>query len=339
MTRFGAFLMATIVLIASQSIFVAEGTEMSDTAKLFDELIAAGGAAYAQARAAFLAKDDAAEFLKSAESNGDDTKRWLAEILSARLSHGDEFERLEAAFDAKMPVLVLGRPNRSHVRRPSGADLYTGFLLSTEQAPKISLQYADISPGVRYEQEVLVRYYESIRLPMSDFWKPFLGEILLKGWMPSKVPSAPETKPLADQNLDENGIPRERQRTLTSDDYLRQSVLLLGKLGEQRAAPHIADLLADKGQDGRTRLLAARALGFLKTDRSMETLLSLVEDDQTAPWVRVEVFGALARLKDDRAVPALERIAANPDDTLLGAYGPRRWKAEARAALSMIQAP
>lgn len=311
---------------------------MSDAAKLFNQLMTDRGADYVRARDALLSRNDAAEYLNSQKSNAGDAERWMAEILLQRLARREEFDHLETVFDAKMPVLVLGLPPAYQDRRPRGADLHTGFLLPTEQAPKRTLLGAASSPAIRQQEEAFAKYYESIRLPPSDCWKPFLSEILLKGWSPSTVPAVAEPRPLAEQVLDQKGIPRDRQPTLASDDYLRQAILLLGKLGEQRAAPRIVELLVDRVQDGRTRVLAARALGYLNSDAGLETLLQLAEDQQTVHLVRIEVFGALARLKDARAVPVLERIAANPDTTSLpGDRGPQRWKREARIALEKIQ--
>lgn len=302
--------------------------------ELFNVVVSARRPEYAVKREQLLSAAGVKSFLEDqASANASGEGRWLAEILLARLANPQEFERLEREFDEKVRHVKLGYPVLTAARRPIvRADILDGLLTPEEAVPVEATSGRDLAPQV-------IRFYQGTQLSVSDCWKPFLGELLLKGWSPTKVAPAPEPKPLAEQKLDENGIPRERKPTLASDDYVRQAVLLLGKLGEPRAVPHIVDLLVDKSQDGRTRLLAARALGFVKSDSSIEAILRLVEDEQTPPWVRIEIFSALARLKDDRAVPVLERIAANPDDTMLpGGLGPARWKREAQSALMKIRA-
>jgi hypothetical protein len=333
MLRFIRYVIVSGVAVSLQPVLRMEGAEMTIQG-LFDAAISARGAEYAAIRGQLLAAPaDAKAFLTNvAPTHANAETRWLAETLLARLGNPDEFARLEKELDAKVRLVKLGYPNRTPLSSPlTRADLWIGIRLPDEAVPDRTNAGRDVSPEVK-------EFHQAARLSTSEQWKPFLGEVLLKGWSPTAVPRVAEPKPLAEQTLDDNGIPRDRKPMLASDDHLRQAILLLGKFGEQRAVPRIADLLMDKSQDGRTRVLAARALGYLKSDQSLETLLRLVEDEQTAPWVRIESFGALARLKDERAAPALERMIANLDDTSLpGDLGPQRWKREARSALMRIR--
>ncbi|HVA51377.1 MAG TPA: hypothetical protein VNH11_33860 [Pirellulales bacterium] len=63
-----------------------------------------------------------------------------------------------------------------------------------------------------------------------------------------------------------------------------------------------------------------------------------MEDKQTVPRVRLEVFDALARLKDAKALPVLERIASGEAAIPAPAWlGPEGWANNARAALAKIR--
>jgi HEAT repeat protein len=107
--------------------------------------------------------------------------------------------------------------------------------------------------------------------------------------------------------------------------------------GEQRATSLLVGFLSDKARDAGTRLLAARALGLLKSASALDTLLPMAEDENTNELVRIEVFRAIGRVKDNRSLATLERVKTRPLVKLPGGYGPDKWALEAQAALRQIR--
>jgi hypothetical protein len=281
-----------------------------------------------------LEKMDATAFLqeKAVNAVGDDA-RWFAEILLASLANSDEFDRLERVFADKVRLVKLGFPSLAVNPRPAPVAYLNGLRLWEEAVPTVDSRGKPLRPKV-------IAFIEAAGIPPSDQWKPFLGEVLLKGWQPSTVPPAPEPDYGPPEDRDEDGIPYsfEHERTLNTDDFLRQAIILLGKLGEKRAAPRMAAILDDGTLHTITRELAAKALAALNVEAGFPTLLKLAEDDGALSGVRIAVIRAVGQMKDARAVPVLERIAANPDNTLLrGNVGPKRYKQEARVALRKIR--
>jgi ATP-dependent DNA helicase RecQ len=85
-------------------------------------------------------------------------------------------------------------------------------------------------------------------------------------------------------------------------------------LGESGLPEHVPELVnALNDPDGNVRRLAASALGKLRAAAAVEPLLTLL-DKEPGPQVRQYAIKALGQIKDERARPALERIAANPNE-------------------------
>jgi hypothetical protein len=312
-----------------------EGVEMTEREQLFKNALSAQGPEYVRLRKRLLLeKMDATAFLqeKAVNAVGDDAS-WFAEILLARLTNFDEFGRLERVFADKVRLVKFGQPSTRVKPMPHLFAFLHGLSLWDEAIPQVTASGEAQRPK-------MIEFYRRTRIPESDYWKPFLGEVLLKGWQPSTVPPAPEPDYGPPEDRDEYGMPYsfEHERTLNTDDFLRQAIILLGKLGEKRAAPRMAAILDDGTLHTITRELAAKALAALNVEAGFPTLLKLAEDDGALSGVRIAVIRALGEMKDARAVPVLERIAANPDNTLLrGNVGPKRYKEEARVALRKIR--
>lgn len=93
---------------------------------------------------------------------------------------------------------------------------------------------------------------------------------------------------------------------------LRQYLALaLGRLGDQRAVPHLIEALKD--QDTETRLYAAWALGVLKANEAVPELIKFLESDD--PALRKMGAHVLGALGDARALPGLrEALEDSVDD-------------------------
>ena len=311
------------------------GAESSEAEQDFKNCVSAQGAEYATARDELLRRgDQAVAILKSkAAESTEPQERLLAEILLSRLQHADEFAGLEKTFDEKVRLIKLGHPVRTILGRPrTDVAFNRGLLLPQESPPTKAGSGRDLSPEV-------MEFYKNTRLPESPHWKPLLGEIVLKGWLPMSpitLPPAP-SPPGPDARPSDWGDPyTPGPPTVTSDGFVEQALLLIGKLREERAAEHVLAIVQDAKQPSRKRALAARSLGFMKAETAVEALCQLAEDNGTRPIVRLESFRALGRIGSAKATRTLERIGAWEKTKLPGNLGPGRWAAEARLALREI---
>lgn len=312
------------------------GAESSEAEQDFKTCVSARDAEYATARDELLWRgDEAIAVLKSrAAESTEPQERWLAEILLSRLEHADEFARLERTFDEKVRLIKLGFPVRDILGRPHGDDAFIqGLLLPQESPPTKGGSGREFAPKV-------MEFYRNTRLPESPHWKPFLSEIVLKGWLPMSpitLPPAP-SPPGPDAHPSDWGDPyKSGPPTVTSDDYIEQALLLIGKLHEERAAERVLAIVQEAKQPSRKRALAARSLGFMKAENAVEAFCQLAEDNSTRPIIRLELFRALGRIGSPKATPTLERIAAWEKTKLPGNLGPGRWAEEARLALRRIR--
>ena len=278
----------------------ADDVESAPTlAALFQRARDASGGDYRGARDALLAHGlPASTFLeaRAADAGADADERWLAAILLDRANRAETYPHLEKVFAEKVFSAEFGGPRITASGRPPKAAIFEPGHAWPPPQPQTQ-------PGFRGEDFRI--WQESLVLPESASWRPFLGEILLKGW-----PIA------ADQASKKLG-----REVLTSDDYLRHAIHLLGRLGEERAGPALLRLLRDAkppSPDGREqtwlglRPRATEALGRLKYAPALDTLLELAEDPQTHYALMPAVFTAIRRIGDRRAIPTLERIAARP---------------------------
>ncbi|NJN96592.1 MAG: RecQ family ATP-dependent DNA helicase [Anaerolineales bacterium] len=97
--------------------------------------------------------------------------------------------------------------------------------------------------------------------------------------------------------------------TLESAHKVEQRVVALGESDNPESVPELIEAL--KHSDGNVRRLAASALGKIGDPRAVEPLLALLATE-TKPQVRQYAIKTLGRLRDLRASPMLEQIAANP---------------------------
>ena len=103
----------------------------------------------------------------------------------------------------------------------------------------------------------------------------------------------------------------------------REAILALAKVGGTDAGMLVYGMLEDP--DPEVRLAATMAAGTLKVERSLRPLLSLLEEE-TDHDVVVGVLGALGKLGDPGAVPAIEKrtvstlLARQPTNVRIAAY-------------------
>ncbi|HEV7766964.1 MAG TPA: HEAT repeat domain-containing protein [Thermoanaerobaculia bacterium] len=93
------------------------------------------------------------------------------------------------------------------------------------------------------------------------------------------------------------------------DPRIRQYLsMVLGNLGDRRAAPLLIDALKDRAPE--TRIYAALALGRLGDPSATPTLIEVFTTDERD--VRKAAAFALGELRDPRALPALVTALADP---------------------------
>ncbi len=110
-------------------------------------------------------------------------------------------------------------------------------------------------------------------------------------------------EPLIDVLKDENWLIQE------------YAISVLNKISDQdsskwqRGKPEIGPLIAtinDKDEDLKIRSQAVRALGKIKDDNSVETLIDLLDDHDISFTLRKDIVAALGETKDSRAVNCLQ---------------------------------
>ena len=96
-----------------------------------------------------------------------------------------------------------------------------------------------------------------------------------------------------------------------------EAVRALADIADPRALPALSDLLKVRGLHDELRAEVVRALGALRVPQSADLLLDLVTDP--APAVRVEAFGALVRVDEERFLITLSGLDPDPHWTVRAA--------------------
>lgn len=94
----------------------------------------------------------------------------------------------------------------------------------------------------------------------------------------------------------------------------------------------LEEVLEDANEDSFVRGHAAEALAYIGDRESAKVLLRQMEDPD--PGVRYWCIFALGQLRDERALPALKRVAESPEDQF---YESHSLRAEARDAIAEIE--
>lgn len=254
--------------LASSGVLYAQASETPATLEsLFAKSLGSTEIQYAQFRSAILTRSDQADaFLQQkAKSGATEAEKTLAEILLSRLGHGEEFERLEQEFHEKVWNLKFtidwvrhAPPNRNDIRFEGRCGLVTAE------------EFALWRIGLNTARQMVNRSPERIeRISLSDsvYWKPFIEELLMKGWCPTGTISDPQRKPTI--VLPPNEIQVELQ------DYILQAVVLAGKMKLQRTAGRLREMLQDQGSAVDIRACAAVSLGRLSHEQSLPVLLQI----------------------------------------------------------------
>lgn len=106
-----------------------------------------------------------------------------------------------------------------------------------------------------------------------------------------------------------NDVIRVYDQAKNDDPRIRQYLsMVLGNLGDRRAAPLLIDALNDRAPE--TRIYAALALGRLKDPRSVDPLLKVFATDERD--VRKAAAYALGEIRDPRALEPLAGALADP---------------------------
>jgi hypothetical protein len=167
---------------------VAQNNAERDLQSQFQMTVQTTGNEYVAARRKLLATPGAEKFLtKTQASSKTPDERWLAEILLARLQHGEAIKRLESSFYQKVSLYYREFPDDSHAKNMHPKHM-GGLLVPGEPVPgddpagypywaKIESLDKNIAASMR-------AYWESVRVQKSALWSPFCGEIALKGWAP-----------------------------------------------------------------------------------------------------------------------------------------------------------
>jgi HEAT repeat protein len=113
----------------------------------------------------------------------------------------------------------------------------------------------------------------------------------------------------------------------------RMAAWALGFLADDHATPALVRALSDRTEDTEVRVYAAEALGHLQPERghdeALAALLHALTDRE--PAVRFWAAFALGNLGDDRAIPALQRLAERDSTVVPG------WWSIQREALESIE--
>jgi HEAT repeat protein len=106
-----------------------------------------------------------------------------------------------------------------------------------------------------------------------------------------------------------NDVIRVYEQAKNDDPRIRQYLsMVLGNLGDRRAAPLLIEALNDRAPE--TRIYAALALGRLKDPRSVDPLLKVFATDERD--VRKAAAYALGEIRDPRALEPLAGALADP---------------------------
>lgn len=97
----------------------------------------------------------------------------------------------------------------------------------------------------------------------------------------------------------------------SQDRRLRHyAIEAIGRVGDASLTP-LMKRIAQKHPDKETRTYAIEALGRFGDADAVDTLLSLLDDDEESPLLRSEAAAALGEAGDARAIPSLQRACHN----------------------------
>lgn len=91
-------------------------------------------------------------------------------------------------------------------------------------------------------------------------------------------------------------------------------IFALGELGDLRAIPHLIKLLKSSKSE-RLRKSAAKALGMMHSETSVDALIGALKDPDFK--VRKSAARSLGQIGDKKAVPALMEAQKDPDYTVV----------------------
>jgi HEAT repeat protein len=124
-----------------------------------------------------------------------------------------------------------------------------------------------------------------------------------------------------------------------SAEARKRAAWALGFLHDEDAAPALLRTLADRHEETDVRAYAAEALGHLapqmQHDEALAALLQALTD--RAPEIRFWAAFALGNLGDERAIPALQRLADRDPDSVPGWWSIRKEALESIEQIRMMR--
>jgi HEAT repeat protein len=135
-------------------------------------------------------------------------------------------------------------------------------------------------------------------------------------------------------NLGHGGDILRRLVREAANPVLRQAAAYgLGRIRDEESVGILCEVVASPNETPAVRGQAAESLAYLSDARALTTLLQAVQDP--GPEVRFWSVFALGHLRERRAIPALEKMAAT-DHAIVEGWG--SVSEEAREALRQLQA-
>jgi len=307
---------------------------------LYEQTRDAQGLDYVKARDALFATGSAAaDLLKDrAKSATDPNERWEAEALLARSQNSDEFTKLGKTFAELVGRLKAGFPQAKASGEPIlRLDVHSGLLLPDEPSP-----LAQMKDRLRLgSPETQVKFIDTLRITDSPLWPAVLAEIVLKGYA-----AADPTIPPPPSQVKMKRLPHDFLNGFSGppagEDYVIQAMLLLAKMGENRIVPKATAILKDPSFTPQDRSTAAKALSLVKEPTALDPLLELAADENTPAFLHQNIFFAIGRKKDPKAIPVLEKVISDAPKVRSAneaGWGPWFRGAAAKQARDAILAP
>jgi HEAT repeat protein len=124
-----------------------------------------------------------------------------------------------------------------------------------------------------------------------------------------------------------------------SAEARKRAAWALGFLHDEDAAPALLRTLADRNEETEVRAYAAEALGHVapqtRHDEALAALLHALTD--LAPEIRFWAAFALGNLGDERAIPALQRLADRDTDSVPGWWSIRKEALDSIEQIKLIR--
>ena len=320
------FVVTTIFLAHANS-----SDEMSN--ELFKKAVAAQGQQYQTVRQQIMSTKDARTFLTDVVNDSERSvdERWLAEILLARVTDPDEFERLESVFYKKCLRWIWVSGGRSISaqdfisfpevcidkrslgietalgRRATDLEMLRGYGEDYgDQEPVITVPSFEDLEAQRCDKadfEKWNQYTDAKLLPESKLWSLVAGELLLKGGSfaadSNPVPVfKDELRPNAFDEALTNGFDN---RALISNDVDDKALISMANK---------ADVLS------RSAISVLTVLGDSKARHTMENLVreaSGSNDAKTSKSTLYLVIESLGVIGNEETITVLESVALDPD--------------------------